>query len=208
MGYDKRDLDRCVEALGALDAPSFAVLGNHDHWTDGDRAKRAFGDSSIDLLTNEHRRVEVGEGAMITIVGVDDHVTKNADTEAAFCDLPAVDDDFCLVLNHVPAIAHDCIARGGHLVLSGHTHNFQFNIPLITNRLVKMFGAEYYAGPYRMDEGFLYINRGLGSASWPWRIRAMPELTLFTLRPGTHPVLELEHSEVICFDTSGGRATA
>ena len=89
---------------------------------------------------------------------------------------------------------------GAHLVLSGHTHNFQFNIPRITNRLAQAAGTRFFAGAYRMGDGYLYINRGLGSASWPRRIRALPELTFLRLAHGPRPLLELERSEFISVD--------
>jgi len=48
-----------------------------------------------------------------------------------------------------------------------------------------------------IKEAVLYISRGLGSASWPWRIRAQPELTFFELVNGRRPELELLSSEVV-----------
>lgn len=195
VGYNKRDVDRCVETLDALAPPSFAVLGNHDHWTDGERARAAFEASRIELLTNAHRELDLGRDEPLLVVGVDDEVTGHADVEAAFDGVDA--GRFCLTLNHVPSLAPECAAAGAHLILSGHTHNFQFNIPRLTNRLARTFGTRFFAGPYRLEEAFLYINRGLGSASWPWRIRAAPELTYIELEPGRHPVLELERSETI-----------
>ena len=81
VGYDKRDIDRCVESLAGLAPPSYAVLGNHDHWTDGDRAKAAFKQTDIQLLTNEmvlHGEDDSGI-ELLEIIGVDDMVTKNHD---------------------------------------------------------------------------------------------------------------------------------
>ena len=192
VGYNKLDFDRCVQTLDALHPPTYAVLGNHDHWTDSALAKARFGRSGIDLLQNESRTISHHD-AHFHLVGVDDAVTKNADLAKAFAGAPTA--QFCLTLNHVPAIAPDCAKAGADLILSGHTHNFQFNIPKLTNALAKALGTQFYAGPYRLDQSFLYINRGLGSASWPWRIRATPELTLFTLRHGPTPSLDLTASD-------------
>ena len=58
-------------------------------------------------------------------------------------------------------------------------------------------GATYFAGPYRFENAMIYVNRGLGSASWPWRIRATPEITFFTLHHNNTPQLELEHTHTI-----------
>ncbi|MEM1346940.1 MAG: metallophosphoesterase [Myxococcota bacterium] len=192
IGYDKRDMERCCAALTELAAPTYAVLGNHDHWAGTELSRNAFQRFGIPLLTNEHTRPTAHPE--LIIVGVDDHVTKHADVARAFDGVPA--ETFTLTLNHVPEIADAIAEAGGDLILSGHTHNFQFNIPKVTNRLASTAGARFFAGPYRLEDSFLYVNRGLGSASWPWRIRALPEISVFTLSLGDAPLLELDHAEV------------
>ena len=200
VGYDKRDLRRCAEALAGLKPKSYAVLGNHDHWAGTELAAAAFHGTPIELLTNALRVHRPRPGApAIHVIGVDDLVTGHADVEKAFAEHDP-GRAFGLTLNHVPSLAPSCAEAGAHLILSGHTHNFQFNIPRLTNRLARSFGVQYYAGPYRINEAILYINRGLGSASWPWRVRAAPELTHITLRSGRQPLLEFERSLVFGFD--------
>ncbi len=192
VGYNKRTMKPCAESLGKLAGRVFAVLGNHDHWASTEYALEAFDAVNIPVLRNEwvhwtHR------GARMQIVGVDDEVTGHADVAAAF---DGADPDlFSLTLNHVPSIAWDCADAGADFILSGHTHGFQFNIPRITNLIAERMGTELFAGPYRLDNAMLYISRGLGSASWPRRFRAAPELTFFELEPGDRPELELLSSE-------------
>jgi predicted MPP superfamily phosphohydrolase len=70
----------------------------------------------------------------------------------------------------------------------------------MTHKIAETFGTEYFAGPYRIEHSFLYISRGLGSASWPLRIRALPELTFFELQHGTRPRLELIKTEICRID--------
>lgn len=194
VGYNTEDIAPCLQTLRHLSPPMYAVLGNHDHWASTEQVVNEFDRAEIPLLTNEWLRFDHGETA-ITVVGVDDHVTRHADVEAAFDG--HTDEGFCLTLNHVPAIAPACAERGAHLILSGHTHGFQFNVPGLTHRIAAQFGTEYYAGPYRLGEAYLYISRGLGSASWPWRIRAKPEITFFELRPSPQVHLELAESTLM-----------
>lgn len=192
VGYSKLDLFPCVETFQEFDAPSYGVLGNHDHWASTELSKEAFERAKIPLLTNENLEVEC-KGVPIALVGVDDLVTKHADVPKAFSGVDP--EKFCLTLNHVPAASWDCADHGAHLILSGHTHGFQFNIPRVTNAVAERFGTKLFAGPYILKNAVLYISRGLGSASWPWRIRAQPELTFFELARGPRPELELLSSE-------------
>ncbi len=193
VGYSKLDLFPCVEEFSKFQTPTFAVLGNHDHWAGTDISVEAFEKYDVPLMRNEWQMFQDRDD--ICVVGVDDHVTKNADAEKAFDGSP--DGVFKLVLNHVPSGAWESADRGAGLILSGHTHGFQFNIPRITNAIAERFGTKLFAGPYRLEDAILYISRGIGSASWPRRIRALPELTFFELQPGPIPELELLSHETM-----------
>lgn len=194
VGYNTDDIGPCLQTLRHLAPPTYAVLGNHDHWASTEHTVNEFDRAEIPLLTNERITFRYRD-TDLTVVGVDDHVTRHADVEAAF---DGHDDaGFCLTLNHVPALAPACAEKGSHLILSGHTHGFQFNVPGLTHRIAEQFGTEYYAGPYRLGESYLYISRGLGSASWPWRIRAKPEITFFELMPSDEVHLELVDSQTM-----------
>ena len=194
VGYNHRDLMPCIETLGELARPAFAVLGNHDHWTCPDTAIRGFKSVDIPVLTNQSQMLDDLCGPL-EIVGVDDYVTKNSDVDEAFSNVCG--DVFCLTLNHVPTIAPRLAAEGADLILSGHTHGHQFNIPGITRRIAESLGVKYHVGAYLLDQTYLYINRGLGSASWPWRIRAAPELTFFELATGDRPRLDLLNTDTL-----------
>jgi predicted MPP superfamily phosphohydrolase len=194
IGYKTDDIAPCIQTLSLFSAPTYAVLGNHDHWASTELTHNEFARAEIPVLSNRSEVFE-WDGASMTVVGVDDHVTRHADVDAAFKDYE--DEGFCLTLNHVPAIAPACAEKGGHLILSGHTHGFQFNVPGLTHRIAQRMGTEYYSGPYRLGESYLYISRGLGSASWPRRIRAKSELSFFELMPSPEIHLELFSSETM-----------
>ena len=184
VGYRKGPLIDCAEALSSLAAPTYAVLGNHDHWADTQMAVKAFDKNEIDLLQNENRRIDL-LGFEFNLVGVDDEVTKNADVPKAHKGI--IGDDFTLTLNHVPSIADACSEHGSDLILSGHTHGMQFNVPRLSSRIAKMAKMKYVDGCYHIDDALLFVGRGLGSASWPRRYDAFPEIALITLSYGETP---------------------
>ena len=43
------------------------------------------------------------------------------------------------------------------------------------------FSTRYIAGPYRREESFLYVSRGVGVGALPVRVGAPPEIDLLTL---------------------------
>lgn len=68
----------------------------------------------------------------------------------------------------------------GELILAGHNHGGQVNLPGLIGRFMLVEHPEYRAGLYRLKERFLYVNRGLHGVL-RFRFRASPEITLFTL---------------------------
>ncbi len=196
VGYRRRDIAPCVASLGMLEGPVFATLGNHDHWACTRTTLGAFERHAIPVLSNRSVQMTTVRGHSLQVIGVDDAVTRNHDIERAFGEVDA--DGFRLVLCHVPELGPRVAQAGGHLILSGHTHGLQFNIPRVTEPIAARFGMKYIQGAYALDEAcMLYVSRGLGSASWPWRIRASPELSFFELAAGPRVSLSLHERTTI-----------
>lgn len=175
LAYRKR-LERF---LRALPRPCVAVLGNHDHWTGGERVRSVLEDAGVHVLSNEWASVELaGGGRQLTVVGVDDETTGHADVPAAFAGLG--DPASALVLTHHPNTADAIAAAGGRLVLAGHTHGGQVLVPGVTANLARMGGIRYLSGWHAVGEGRLYVNTGLGAAVVGWRLgrAAWPEVAV------------------------------
>lgn len=190
VGYSKQDLAPCIDAMKGLEAPAFATLGNHDHWASTELAHAAFAESPVTLLTNSSEVFTSRRGHTLRMVGVDDAVTKHDDIPRAFAE--AQDDLLRLTLCHVPSLSPAVAAAGADVILSGHTHGLQFNVPGMAKLLTSRLGVKYIGGGYLLDNTVLYVSRGLGSASWPWRYRAHPEMAFITLQSGHRPELTLD----------------
>ena len=70
------------------------------------------------------------------------------------------------------------------LMLAGHTHGGQAHLPLLGPPYVpSQFGFRFLAGHVRDGNRQLYVSRGIGAITAPFRWRCPPELTLLVLRP-------------------------
>jgi len=70
------------------------------------------------------------------------------------------------------------------LMLSGHTHGGQAHLPVLGPPYVpSQFGFRYLAGQVREGERQLYVSRGIGAITAPFRWGCPPELTLVVLHP-------------------------
>jgi predicted MPP superfamily phosphohydrolase len=67
------------------------------------------------------------------------------------------------------------------LQLSGHTHGGQVLIPGKPPIFTPTLGKIYSQGLFRVNDTWLYTNRGLGVISVPLRFNCPPEVTLLTL---------------------------
>ena len=190
------------EVWRSLDAPAYAVLGNHDYrvGTDGPTGIErtlavsmsadvtAPSDGSADTAfadrlaaTLEENGVHVlrndcvqvsAGGGEIVIVGVDDGWAGMADPP----DVPATD-AFTVYLIHEPSCRADWDAG---LILAGHTHGGQFLFPVVAQ--LNGLGVVELAGMFDHDGRTpTYVSRGVCSADLAGvdlRFNCPPEIVL------------------------------
>jgi len=114
----------CAEVVGKLRARHgvYAVLGNHDHWTDAPLIADLFRAERIHVLINEGSRMDLS-GESFWLAGVDDTMVGLEDLSLALAG--AQHNEFKLLLAHNPTILRRAARAGVDLVLSGHTHGGQ-----------------------------------------------------------------------------------
>jgi predicted MPP superfamily phosphohydrolase len=170
----------CAELLGELSPRHgvFAVLGNHDHWTDAALITDLFRAEGITMLINQGMRFEKN-GAAFWLAGVDDTMVGLEDLPLALAG--ASEEEFKLLLAHNPIILRKAARAGVDLVLSGHTHGGQVSLRSERSasgrprrRLLK--------GLARQGETQIYVTRGLGTVVLPVRFGCPPEVSLLELR--------------------------
>jgi len=174
------------EALVPLKAKHgvYAVLGNHDYWSDDvPGIKRVLASLGIGLLVNSSARVHVG-GTDWWLCGVDDIWEGVPNLGAAQAGVP--DDAFRILLCHEPDYADKAASWGIPLQLSGHTHGGQVRLPFIGAPMLPPLGRKYPMGLQRIGDttSFVYTNVGIGVIAPPFRFRCRPEVTLLTLAQG------------------------
>jgi predicted MPP superfamily phosphohydrolase len=187
------DVDDFVAAFGALSAPHgvFAIAGNHDVYAGWDAVRRGLETSGFTVLVNDAVPLE-RNGARFWVAGTGDPAGGSWRRGSASGVGPDIDraigrvksDDFVIALAHNPVLWPALAKRGVDLTLSGHTHHGQFSIPSIGWSLASPF-LEHAMGTHRDGGSVLYINPGTNYWGVPFRIGALPEVTVITLRRGT-----------------------
>lgn len=181
--YARKFVPVMRELLGGLRASAgvIATLGNHDHWTDAEGVERALSRNGYYVLRNQNVELRP-RGARLSVVGIDDAVTRNHDVAKAF---RGVGHGTTVCLSHCPELADEAARRGAHVIVAGHTHGGHLHVRGVSERVYRrVTKRRYLSGWYEIGDSFLYVNRGIGSSSIPIRAGdgAKSEVALFTLR--------------------------
>jgi predicted MPP superfamily phosphohydrolase len=182
VGDDPSAIDWAAPLLADIDMPGYAVLGNHDHWSDPERVSGRLADAGITMLTN--RSLELGG---IVLAGVDSCWGGSPDIRAS---LKGVDEAApVIVLGHEPWLAtlHD---RWLHV--AGHTHHGQVRAPLfgdrVMNRSMPKKSQPYPRGRYQRTPAsaetpatWAYTTAGVGYSTADFRFLCPPEIVVLDL---------------------------
>jgi len=154
------------------------IMGNHEFFAGADRVEKIMRQAGIQVLRNEIKVLPGG----LQVLGVDDP------TYYRRMGLPLPDFDRLLqqldaskpsiVLYHQPLHFEEAAAGGVELQLSGHIHGPQF-LPMIP--VVRLLYPRL-RGLHRMEDSYLYVNRGIGTGGPPMRLGSPPELAHIYLR--------------------------
>jgi len=190
----------CAEELARLEARYgvYAVLGNHDNWTDADEVSANVGAAGIAVLRDEARAIDIGE-SRLWLLGIEDTGYTAGFFGGFFGDFRGVwdekrqrlaemlegvpDDEPRLLVVHNPDFTEMLPEGRIDLALCGHTHGGQVRLPLLGAPVVpSFFGDKYAHGLVQGPSGLVYVNRGIGLIPPAVRFNCRPEVTLVCLR--------------------------
>lgn len=168
-GLPKED---CLKPFKKIHVPIYFVYGNHERQLLNGYAEELINDSTLIPLVNDS--INFNE---FQIIGMDDmpenimvHKFKNQNIK---------ENNFTILLQHKPLNVDEISKKGVDLMLSGHTHAGQF-FPV--NLLFK-FAFKYLVGKHKINNMTLYVSRGTGTKSFPFRFFIPNELTVIDLEP-------------------------
>lgn len=167
-------LSRCQPPLG-----KYAVLGNHDLWTDRHHITRQLRSAAVDVLVNRNVPLPAPFD-QVSICGIDDPWMGRVDAVSTFRGAGPIR----ILLSHSPDGLRLLGGQRFDLGLAGHTHGGQIAYP-DGSPIVSVGGPlsrRYSRGRFDIAEnGPLIVSRGVGCSNLPIRINADPELIVCTL---------------------------
>ena len=177
------NIHTCANILGNLEAPLgvYAVLGNHDVWTDADLIAGSLESNNIRVMRN-YADVLSFNGQRFYLVGIDDVWNGRPNIHHGLRGVPQ--DSMKILLVHEPDYA-DQIRRIDSwipLQMSGHSHGGQVVLPFKGPPYLPYLGRKYPQGLQRIQDSdrWVYTTRGVG-LTVPLRFNCRPEISVLTL---------------------------
>jgi len=175
------EIDWLAGELGDVPAPfgRFAVLGNHDYWSDAGYVVERLEAAGIRVLVNANARL-MPPFERVWVCGLDDHWSGRPDAATAVRGAEGVR----LVLMHAPSGLLDLGEERFDLALCGHTHGGQLALPGGIPIVVPQgpLSRRYARGRFSIGDGrTLVVSVGLGCVVVPLRTFADPEIVICTL---------------------------
>lgn len=190
-----------IDVFNKLKAPLgvYSVTGNHDYgdyksWSSQvakeenfKKLIRAHHEMGFRLLMNENHFVEVNN-EKLAVLGIENwgagRFAKYGKLDQAY--KGSEEAPVKLLLSHDPSHWDAQVRKlypDINLMLSGHTHGFQFGVEIGDFKWSpSQYAYKQWAGLYQEDGQYLYVNRGFGYLGYPGRVGMPPELTILELK--------------------------
>ena len=192
------EMENYMDVFSRVTAPMgvYSILGNHDYgdyhnWESEEakaanlaRLKQVHTELGWNLLLDEHVYLERGEDR-IAVIGVENwgagfHQIGDLGKAYQGCEAPVK-----LLLSHDPTHWDEEVRKAYKdidITFSGHTHGAQMGVETGGFKWSPIsLRYDKWAGLYRENNQYLYVNRGYGFLGYPGRIGIWPEITVMTL---------------------------
>ncbi|ETT82567.1 metallophosphoesterase [Viridibacillus sp. FSL R5-0477] len=177
------DRSKISAILGKLSSKygNYAVWGNHDRGGGGVRFyEDIMNTSGFKLLTNESSTIELENGKIVNIIGLDEAMLGNPDIPKAYSGTS--NQGMNLLILHQPDLIEDVGYDNIDVALAGHSHGGQVDVPLIGPIYTPPLAEKYTKGLYELGiHKYLYVNSGIGTTRIPVRFWNPAEISVFNI---------------------------
>lgn len=169
-----------ISVLKQLKAPVYSVTGNHDEQYPGPPIQALLADALMqnDVQDIENQVIEFDE---IRLMGIGDLWAGKTEMKH----LPELPQDkLWLLLSHNPDTVDMVPALPTKpLMLSGHTHGGQIELPWLTNYVLKKVSIlGHKRGYYQHENANVFVTVGTGMVGAPFRFRVPPTIDILYLK--------------------------
>jgi len=161
----------------------YSIIGNHDIVKEENELKNIFEESNFTLLQNSYDVIYGNENDKLFIGGTDTYSYGKANINKVMKYFQDNDDiQYKIILTHEPDYTDIILSNYDiDLILSGHSHNGQINIPFIKNIFLPFGSKKYYENYYKVNNTDLYISSGIGESRINMRLFNKPSINFYRI---------------------------
>lgn len=183
--YNKEDIINNLVNIKAK-LGKYAVSGNHDYPIE--EFNELIKQSGFINLDNNYELIYNNSNQPIIISGISsnlaDTTTLEIKTEKFYSYINSLDETkpiYSILLMHEPDYVDELNLENYNLILSGHSHNGQVNIPLLKNIYLPRSSKKYHDEYYEINNTDLYISNGIGTSKLKFRLFSKPSINFFRI---------------------------
>lgn len=161
----------------------YAIYGNRDYGGGATRSYRAImEEAGFTLLVNDGVHIALKNQETIFLGGLDDSLLSSPDIQEVIASMEQQEASYRILMSHEPDVVDEFKDAAFDLVLAGHSHGGQVQIPFFGG-IVTSLAEKYTDGFYSISDTMqLYVNTGIGTSRYPIRFFVPPEITQFVFK--------------------------
>lgn len=132
----------------------------------------------FELLHNKTKVIPVRQ-SYLNVCGLGEYMADRFNPAEAFLEYDSKYPG--IILSHNPDTGPKLTKYPGEIILSGHTHGGQINLPWIWKKVTLLENMNFKKGLWKLNDKWMYVSRGVGSV-FDFRWFSMPEIVLLTLK--------------------------
>lgn len=182
ISYNENDKLTLIDLLNNINGKyKYIITGDHDN---NDIFKEIISKTDFKLLDNTYDIIYNGDYDPILIGGISTRTDGlNIDEKIMPIENAIIENKttYNILIIHEPNIVENINYNNYQLILAGHTHNGQVNIPGIKKLLIPEKDNKYTKTYYSLEDTDLYISPGIGTSNIKARLFNSPTINLYRL---------------------------
>lgn len=175
----EEDISYLKEILSKINAKygKYSVIGNHDYSIDIEVLRSIYKESNFKLLENSYDIIYGKNNNKLYIGGI----STGAFSDTVLTKMNYNEECYKIIILHEPDYTDEIISLNPNLILGGHSHNGQVNIPYLKKYFVPTGSKKYYNEHYLVNNTNLYISSGIGVSRYNFRLFNHPSINFYRL---------------------------
>lgn len=174
-----------IELLKSINSKygKYSVIGNHDYVKEEELLNNIYTNSDFILLKNSYDIIYSNNNDKIFIGGTDTYSYNKSDIDKTMEYFNNNENiSYKIILTHEPDYTDNILSKYDiELILSGHSHNGQINIPYIKKLFLPYGSKKYYDNYYKVNNTDLFISSGIGESRINMRLFNKPSINFYRI---------------------------